>query len=417
MPDAPAPRPAHGLRLALTAALLLAAQAPSLAGDWPQWRGPTMLGYTDEKGLPTTWNAKTGENVVWKAEMPKSHRPFSSPIVSRGRVFLTWSLADPVEHHVTCYDKADGKRLWDVTVPPGRLKLTDLRGGYSAPTPCADGERVYAVFGSAVVAALDFDGKLIWRHELERIEFDVAMGSNPILYQDTVIYLADQLEKKSSLIAFDSKTGAVRWQALRPKVGFAHSTPAVVTIKGTPQLLISASNAVQGVDPASGRVLWWCKATGDTASPAFGGTLVYSDSGRGGSPPGVCIDPTGSGDVTATHLKWTAEVRNDLSSPIIVGDYVYRLSGRSLQCLSLADGKVVYKEPLPGAHAWASPVATADGLIYFATTGRTYIVRAGPTFEIVATNDIGDPHFSMPAVSDGCLYLRGPKNLYCIGKK
>ena len=161
------------LLLAVTS--LLVAPARSLAGDWPQWRGPTTLGYTDEKGLPVRWDGKTGENVLWKAEIPKCHNPFSSPIVSNGRVFVMWSLAQPPEHHLTCYDKADGKKLWDTVVPPGKFILTDLRGGYGAPTPCADGERVYVVFGSAVVAALDFGGKLLWRKELQKINFDVAI--------------------------------------------------------------------------------------------------------------------------------------------------------------------------------------------------------------------------------------------------
>jgi len=397
---------------------LVFASPPALAGDWPQWRGPNALGYTDEKGLVTKWDGKSGENVVWKVEMPKCHNPFSSPIVSGGRVFVMWSLAQPPEHHLACYDKADGRKLWDTVVAPGKFILTDLRGGYGAPTPCADGERVYVVFGSAVVAALDFSGHVVWRHELKKINFDVAMGSSPVPFGDTVVYLADQNMKTSSLIAFDKKTGEVKWEALRPDVGFAHTTPVLINVKGVPQFVIGASNAIQGVDPASGKVLWWCRNSGDTSSPTFGGGLVYNDSGRGSGNPGVAVDPTGSGDVTATHLRWKSDaIKNELGSPIIVGEYLYRLGPRNLQCVKLATGDIVYNEPLEGLHAWVSPIATPEGNIYYATSGRSYVIKAGPKLEILAKNDLGDQHFSSPAVSDGRIYLRGIRFLFCVGAK
>jgi outer membrane protein assembly factor BamB len=403
---------------ALASALLLTAHLPTLADDWPQWRGPTTLGYTHEKGLPIRWDGKTGENVLWKVEMPKSHNPYSSPIVSNGRVFVMWSLAQPPEHHLTCYDKSDGKRLWDTVVPPGKFILTDLRGGYGAPTPCADGERVYVVFGSAVIAALDFDGHVLWRRELSKTNFGVARGSSPILYQDTVVYLADQNMKTSSLIAFDKKTGNVKWEALRPDTGFAHTTPALVAVKGQPQFIIGASSAIQGVDPATGKVLWWCKNSGDTSSPAFGGGLVYNDSGRGSGNAGAAVDPTGVGDVTATHLKWRSDaIRNDLGSPIIVGEYPYRLDSKNLQCIRLATGEIIYRAPLEGLHTWVSPIATPEGHTYYATSGRSYVLKAGPKLEVLAKNDLGDQHFSMAAVSDGRLYLRGPRFLFCVGAK
>src|ERR1051325_5025418 len=137
------------------------------ASNWPQFRGPTGLGYTDETNLPLTWSGKTGENVLWKTPLPKADNPFSSPIVWENRVFLTFVLNNPLEHHVLCFQKTDGKLLWDSTIQPGPWLLKDLRGGYGAPTPCTDGKLLFVVFGSAVVAALDFEGKLIWRKELE----------------------------------------------------------------------------------------------------------------------------------------------------------------------------------------------------------------------------------------------------------
>src|SRR6266567_4864905 len=110
-------------------------------GDWPQWRGPTGQGRVEEANLPTTWDGKTGENVLWKAALPKGDTPYSSPIVRGDRVFVTLAMNKNREHHVLCFDKKEGKPLWDTEVPPGPWNLTDLRGGYAASTPAADGER------------------------------------------------------------------------------------------------------------------------------------------------------------------------------------------------------------------------------------------------------------------------------------
>lgn len=418
---------AWGLRLLLLGACVVGSATERPAG-WAGWRGPTGMGVSSERNLPLRWDAKTGENIRWKAPLPgqeekaEQDQNQSSPIVCRGRVFVTASYwpgkRDPSrfpEHHVACYQAEDGRRLWETRVPPGPWLLSDLRGGYTAPTPAADEERVYAVFGSSVIAALDYNGKLVWRKEIVPHKFDVALGASPVLFQDTVILQCDQVDQQSRMLAFDLKTGAVKWQQARPAVGFSHSTPVLADVAGKRQLLTAASNALQGIDPANGRVLWWCAAQGDAASPVIGKGLVYLDSGRGGT--GVGVDPTGTGDVTRTHLKWTSRrIPEGLSSPVTAGDYLYRLhSPGVLECIRWATGETVYSERLPGASTASSPVATADGRLYFASAGKSYVVRAGPKFEVLATNDLEDPSQASPAVSGGRLYLKGQRMLYCIG--
>ncbi|MCI0680622.1 MAG: PQQ-like beta-propeller repeat protein [Gemmataceae bacterium] len=408
----------------------LAIHGVATAGDWPGWRGPTGMGHTTETNLPLTWGGKTGVNVRWKMSLPGQDRNAgqdqnqSSPVVCQGRVFVTASYwpgkPDPgayPTHHVACYRAEDGKLLWDVPVPPGPWRLTDLRGGYTAPTPAADAERVYVVFGSAVIAALDYDGKIVWRNDIKPYKFDVAVGASPVLFEDTVILQCDQLDGQSRLFGFDRKTGAVRWEEPRPSVGFSHSTPVVAQVGGKKQLLVAASNALQGVDPASGKVLWWCAAEGDTVSPVTGNGLVYLDSGRGSMA--VAADPTGTGDVTKTHRKWTiAQMPEGFSSPVIVGDYLYRLHRPEvLKCIRLATGEVVYSERLEGVSTSSSPVATADGLIYLASAGRSFVVKAGPRFTLLATNDLGDASQASAAFADGRIYLKGRKMLYCIAAR
>ncbi len=388
------------------------------AADWPQFRGPTGLGYTAEKGLPLKWGGEAGENVRWKVALPKSDNPFSSPIVVGERVVVTCVENEPLTHRVLCFAKGDGKLLWQTEVSPGPWKLKDLRGGYGAPTPCADADRVYAVFGSAVVVALDWDGHIAWRKELANYAFDVALGTSPVPYQKTLILDCDQTGKTSSIVAFDKATGEIRWEAQRPETGFAHSTPVIVQIGGRPQMLVSASKALQGIDPADGHLLWWCPAAGDSASPAYDGELVYSDSGRGGR--GVCVDPTGMGDVGKTHLRWTfPQIPEGLSSPIIAQGLVWRAHAPEIvKAIRMSNGTLAFAERLKGISTYASPVGTADGLIYFASAGKSYVVKAneaGDKLEVLAESDLGEEGRASAAVSDGRLYIRGGKSLFCLG--
>ncbi len=421
----------HVRRTGFAAVALALLTSPAAAADWPAWRGPTGQGQCDEKNLPLTWGGKDNASVLWKVALPGQEAKAgqdqnqSSPIVSRGRVFVTASYwpggkPDPKqipEHHVVCYRAADGKLLWDVTVKPGPWLFADLRGGYTAPTPAADGERIYVVFGSAVIAALDYEGKPVWRKEITPYKFDVALAASPVLFEENVIFQCDQVDKGSRMAAYDRKTGEIKWEEPRPTVGFSHSTPVIATIGGNPQLLISASNAIQGADPATGKVLWWCAAKGDTVTPVFGSGLVYCDSGRGG--PGFAVDPTGTGDVTKTHIKWKiAQVKEGYSSPVVSGDYLYRLqSPEILACYRLSTGEEVYTERLAGVSTSSSPIATPDGRVYFASAGKSFVVKSGPKLDILATNDLGDTSSASPAVADGKLFLKGRKWLYCIGTK
>jgi outer membrane protein assembly factor BamB len=409
---------------------------PASAADarWPQFRGPSGLGYCQETNLPLTWSARTGENILWKSPLPGQGH--ASPIVWDDAVFVCtvrWpSNGLPREavipdHHVTRYRASDGRIVWDTLVPPGPWLRKDFRsgpgGGYAAPTPATDGHLLYCAFGSSVLAALDFQGKLVWRKEIVPASFDVTVGSSPVLYRDTVIFLCAMAKPSDSrVVAFDKANGEVKWQSPLPGMGFGHSTPLIIPVKGKSQMLVLASGmsvtekALRALDPSSGRLLWWCRGAGDAASPAFGSGLVYFDSGRGG--PGEAVDPTGAGDVSATHIRWTVrQVPEGIGSPIIVEGRVYRLhSPGILKCWDLAAGRQVYAERLEGiSSTWASPIADPAGRLYFANGGKSYVLQAGPEFRVLAVNDLNDGNHPSPAAANGKLFLAGLKNLYCVG--
>ncbi|MST00264.1 MAG: hypothetical protein EXS32_16655 [Opitutus sp.] len=406
------------------------------AADWPQFRGPTGQGFTLEKNLPLKWGGKEKENVLWQTAL--NGQGHASPIVSGDAVFVCTVLwptnSGPREktmpaHHVTRYRTTDGKQLWDTLVPPGPWLRNDFRsgpgGGYAAPTPATDGKRVYCLFASSVLAALDFDGKIVWRKEIIPHTFDVTIGASPVLFGDTVLLLCSMAKASDScLIAFDKASGEEKWRAKFPDMGFAHSTPVLMDVNGKPQLLVLASgasvkaNALRSLDPATGKPLWWCRGAGDASSPAFGAGLVYFDSGRGGS--GVAVAPVGEGDITEAGVRWTVpQLPEAIGSPIFVGAHLYRLhSPGVLKCFDTATGQMVYAERLEGlSTTWASPIADAAGHLFFANAGKSYVLQIGAEFRVLAVNDLGDSNHASPAVAGGRLFLVGAKQLHCIGKK
>jgi outer membrane protein assembly factor BamB len=391
------------------------------AGNWPGWRS-NGNGICSETDLPLTWGGKKNENLLWKAKL--EGRSYSSPIAWGDRVFLCSAarqtdkeVKDKVvpPHYVHCFRATDGKELWNTSLPPG--KWPD--GYYAIPTPVTDGKLVYCWFGSGVLAALDFDGKIVWRKEKPG-PYSVYPGvsSSPVLYGDTILILCDQ-NKDSFLMGVDKKTGDIKWESKRPKMRTTNSTPILIQVKGKPQLVVAGSNALQGLNPDNGDVLWWCsKDGGYWTSLTYGDGLVYTDSGGG---RGIAVDPTGSGDVNKTHVKWTHEkVPEGLACPLIVDGYLYRVHKPGiLKCWKLATGEEVYSKRLENISFLASPFATADGRIYIASPRCSYVIKAGPKGEVLATNKLegGGDDGPSPAVAEGRIFLKTTSMLFCVGKK
>ena len=139
-----------------------------------------------------------------------------------------------------------------------------------------------------------------------------------------------------------------------------------------------------------------------------------------GGGSGTAVDPTGEGDVSATHIKWTAgPLPECIASPIIVGDHVFRLQGSGvIKVWSVLDGMETDLQRLDQiGSTWASPIADASGRIYFASGGKSYVVQAGAQIKVLATNDLGDANHASAAVSNGRLYISGMKAIYCIGRR
>jgi len=152
-------------------------------------------------------------------------------------------------------------------------------------------------------------------------------------------------------------------------------------------------------------------------------TLVYCDSGRGGA--GIAVEPPteltcqGTVEIPASQIKWKIpQISEGLASPAIAENRLFRTHNPCvLKAFDLANGKELYAKRLDALATAASPIITLDGLLYFASAGKSYIIRAGDQFDQVSVNDLGDPSAASPAVARGKLILKGEQYLFCIGKK
>jgi outer membrane protein assembly factor BamB len=231
------------------------------------------------------------------------------------------------------------------------------------------------------------------------------------------------MTKASRLVAFDRRTGDIAWDKNLKDTGYGHNTPLIIDVKGQPQMILMgaglgpAKNAIQGFDPRTGERLWWCAGKGETASAVLARGFVFCDSGRGGVAK--LLDPSGTGDVSETHVKWSADVPSGLSSPLVVGNYLYRLhDNHTLSCWDIDTGNCLYKERVGGLSSnWASPVADAAGHIFLANGGTSVVLEAGPEFKVLTTNKLNDANHASPAIAGGRIYLAGNKQLFAIGKK
>ena len=385
---------------------------------WPRWRGPTGQGIALQKGFPDTWSDT--ENVLWKVEVPG--RGNSSPIIWKDRLFLTSALDAGKRRGVLCFARDGGKLLWQAYAPDSTAEKTQGKNGYASGTPCTDGERVYAYFGNHGLFCVDFDGKQVWHVPLG--PFDALHGTacSPLLYKDRIVVYQDTREPNGSFVAaYARKDGKQLWRIPRSgKVGWG--SPVAIWAGDRDEIIVSSESRVTAYDPANGKQLWFCSGNlvEVTPTPVAGDGLLFCCSGRAG--PTLAIHPGGSGDVTKTNVQWST-VRGSpfIPSPILVGDYLYMINdiGSVATCFEAKTGKVAWQERLgrPVKEGFSGSPVAADGKVYFTNDdGETFVLKAGPDFELVRVNKLNARVLASPALLDGRWYWRTDKQLLCVGK-
>ena len=449
----------------LLVALLLAADSPApspaaaaadRSASWPSFRGTDAAGVADGQNLPEKWSAAEGVNVRWTVPIPGLAH--SSPVIWGDRIFLTTAISgeDDAEfkpglygdgtvaadrrlsHRFVVYalDKRTGAIIWQHTareaVPAaGR----HIKSTYANPTPVTDGRYLVAFFGPEGLYAYDLDGHPLWSHDLGRLvaaaydapDYEWGVASSPVIYGDLVIVQCDT-SGDDFLVAFDLASGKQVWKNVRDELP-SWSTPALFRHAGGVELVTNSPNFIRGHDPATGAELWRLGGSSKITAPTpvFAGDLLVVASGRRPEKPIFVIRAGARGDLTlppgqttSPAVAWSRQGDGPyMPTPLIYGDLLYSLNNNGvLDAYRLATGEQLYRQRIDhrGAGFSASPVA-ADGKLYLASEdGDVYVVRAGETFELLATNPLGEPLMATPALSAGTLYARGRHHLFAVGR-
>ena len=416
-------------------ALIFAAAIPltALADDWPAWRGPAGNGTSAEKTAPNTWGPD--KNIKWKAELPQKCN--GSPIVSNGRVFVSCPEdTEGKERSLYCFDRTDGKKLWVRTVSYPFGKDVDMihdTNTHCSGTPAADGKVVVVWHNSAGLCAYDFDGKELWTRDLGEFRHMWGHATSPVIHGGRVI-LNSGPGKSVFLTALSLADGKTIWKAEEPSKGedSSHnelkqpkgswSTPILVNVEGKEQIVCTMPTRVVAVDPESGKTLWWCEgirpSKGDLSysSPVAAGDTLIAIGGYGGAAFAVRMG--GSGDVTASRQLWRRPQNpQSIGSGEVVGGHAYMPFENQIECVDPKSGKALWQDRGGKGSYWGSIVLAAGRLYVTDQGGATVVFKPNPEkFELVSRNELGERSNSTPAISNGEIFIRTHKHLYCIAE-
>lgn len=398
--------------------MLTLAASLACAENWSCWRGPRGDGTSLEQDVPTHWSATN--NVAWKKPIPGEGH--SSPVIWENRLFLTTALKETQERVLLSFDRKTGDLLWQQAVLKAPLEAKNNENSYASATPTTDGEKVYVTFldgDEVVVAAYDFTGKQLWLARPGRFKNQWGFSHTPVLFEDKVVVVFYS-KGENFVVALSRADGRTIWKTPCENPTQSFSPPLIREMAGRPQMITPGNKSVTSYDPRTGKVLWFVDGLADDSviTPVYhekSGLVLSCTSWP--SKVLVAVKPDGEGNVTQSKVAWkSSEGAPYVPSPIAVGDWFLTSSfgGKAAHCFEAATGRILWKEPMGLHHA--SPVS-ANGLVYFLNDdGVMHVVRAGPKYELVARNELGEKTYASPAVSDGQMFLRGFKNLYCIGK-
>lgn len=386
---------------------------PGAAGVFQQhgsFRGPFGNGVSIHKNIPTEWDGAAGQNILWKARLPGTGN--NSPVIWGDRLFL--AAASKGKQLVLCYNRHSGALLWQKAVegvpgsPPAPPKTTDDTG-LSAPTLTTDGIRVYAIFATGDVAALNLSGEVIWARNLGLPDNHYGHSSSLQAWQGKLFVQYDT-NKGGKVMALDCASGATIWEKAR-KVKISWASPILAPVGEKYQLILSADPLVAAYDTETGKELWSvdCMMGEVGPSPAFSNGLVFAANEYARL---VAIRPEGKGTIVWEQNEYLPEV----ASPVAAYGLLYIATSYGvLACYDTGNGEK-YWEHECDAGFYASPLI-ADGKVYaLDREGAMHILRHDKEKQLVNEPALGEKTVATPAFANGRVYLRGETHLYCIGR-
>jgi outer membrane protein assembly factor BamB len=426
------------------------------AKPWPSFRGPGATGVADGQFPPSGWDAATGRNLRWKTPIPGLG--LSCPVVWGDRLFITTAVNQAVARpalrigqygdvdslnedqphvwKVVCLDTASGGILWERTACTGVPKVKrHMKSSHANCTPATDGKRVVACFGSEGLYCYRMTGELLWRKDLGKLgsgwffdpDYEWGFGSSPILYRDLVIVQCD-IGPESFIAAYHARDGRLAWQTPREEIP-SWGTPTVVEPEGSPPELVTLATAfARGYDPITGKELWRLGKFSEITvpTPFYAQGLVFLASGYRPIQPLYAVKPGARGDLTlpegkdsSGHIAWSRQRGGPyLPTPIVYGEHLYACGNSGvLTCYEARTGKQVYQQRLGGTSGYTAAPVAADGRLYFTgEDGDVRVVKAGPTFELIATNKLGEDCLSTPAIANGMIFFRGREHVLAFDR-
>jgi outer membrane protein assembly factor BamB len=392
--------------------LLLTLFLPSF--DWPQFRGPTGQGHSNEHNLPLNWSETT--NIRWKVAIPG--KGWSSPVVQGDRIWLTTATEEGKSLRALAIDRNSGAILLNVEVFRSKsAKLTNAKNSFASPTPIIDGDRVFVHFGAFGTACINQSGEIVWKTRLEYDNGQHGTGGSPVLYKDLLILSCDGNDVQF-VVALDKLTGKVRWKKSRE--GYqAYTTPLIVSLPGGDQVISPGAFRAVAYEPSSGKELWqvrYGEGFSNVPTPVYGNGLVFICTGfQQASLLAVSLD--GRGDVTKSKVVWKLDRGVPLTpSPLLVGDELYLVSDNGIAtCVDARTGKEYWRARVGGNHS-ASPIY-ADGRIYFLSEeGQSVVIAPGQQLKHLATNQLDGLTLASMAVAGESIFIRSDTHLYRIAK-
>ncbi|HOZ48297.1 MAG TPA: PQQ-binding-like beta-propeller repeat protein [Candidatus Hydrogenedentes bacterium] len=434
--------------LTLVSALSASATTEAVA-NWPQFRGPGALGVAEAEGLPDRWSST--ENIAWKTNIPG--RGWSSPVVWGDRVFLTTAVSlgeteelkkglyfggnrqdapeSVYQRKVFCLDLDSGRVRWEQQVHEGPPATPiHAKNSYASETPATDGERIYALFGNLGLYCLDMDGAVLWVKEFapNKMRFGWGTASSPVV-RDGRVYLVNDNDEDSYLLALDAKTGDEVWRVSRDEKS-NWSTPYLWENERRVEIVTAGTDLVcsYGLD---GAPLWWLKGMSaiTIATPYASDGLLYVSSGYVGDKrrPLYAIRPGAAGDISLASgetsnewIAWSVPQAAPYNPSTLVYDgrlYVLYDAG-FLACFGAQDGTVRYdRQRIPDGRAFTASPWAYDGKVFcLDEDGVTFVFRAGDAFELMHTNPLAKDDMGMasPAIVGDRLLIRTSARLYCV---
>ena len=412
-------------RFALILTVFLATIPAAFAAEnWPQFLGPSGDADAGDVELPIEWSET--KNVVWKTPIPG--RAWSSPVVWGDQIWFTDASEDGHEMYVMCLDKETGKVLHRMLLfTPEELQEMHSLNSFASPTPVIEEGRVYVNFGTYGVACLDTaTGEVLWKRTDVNCDHFRGPGSSPILFEDLLIYPMDGIDVQY-VIALDKATGETVWKTPRstdfegadPDFRKAYSTPTVIEVDGSRQMVCTGARASMAYDPRTGKEIWKHRIGGfsNAARPIYKGELLLLNSGFG-RPTISAVRPTGRGDITDTHVEWTFNRGVGIkSSAIVVDGLIYTASDRGIvSCIELNSGKFVWKERVAREFS-ATPLHAAGRIYLFPHDGPATVIEAGREYKELAKNELDAGYMASPAVTGKAMIIRTKKSVYRIEER